>query len=68
MLSMYQEQVFKHQKHIINNLLNIIKHHINNKNKQSYYNFHLKHLKHICKNNLNMVESIQKYHEQHLNK
>jgi hypothetical protein len=41
---MHQEQVFKHQKHIINNLLNIIKHHINNKNKQSYYNFHLKHL------------------------
>jgi hypothetical protein len=30
---MYLEQEFEHQKHIINHLLNIIKHQINNKNK-----------------------------------
>jgi hypothetical protein len=39
---MHQEQVFKHKKHIINNILNIIKYQINNKNKQSYYNLHSK--------------------------
>jgi hypothetical protein len=49
---MHQEQVFKHKKHIINNILNIIKYQINNKNKQSYYNLHSKQLEHICKNNL----------------
>jgi len=41
---MHQELVFEHKKHIINHLLNIIKHQINNKNKQSYYNLHLKQL------------------------
>jgi hypothetical protein len=40
------------KKHIINNILNIIKYQINNKNKQSYYNLHSKQLEHICKNNL----------------
>jgi hypothetical protein len=38
---MHKKQVFEHQKHTINHLLNIIKHHINNKNKQSYCNWNI---------------------------